>query len=96
MQNLMRTIMHRWYIFAIALLSISSVAGLELGANAAGSGAQDAFPLLKGPYLGQPLIPNGNRITSTLPDFLDRLREAVELDNIIPQRWVDCLVRIES
>jgi glucosyl-3-phosphoglycerate synthase len=34
--------------------------------------------------LGQPLIPNWNRITSALPDFLDRLKEAVELDNAVP------------
>jgi glucosyl-3-phosphoglycerate synthase len=34
--------------------------------------------------LGQPLIPNWSRITSALPDFLGRLREAVELDNAVP------------
>jgi len=28
-----------------------------------------------------PVIPNWNRVTSARPDFLDRLREAVELDN---------------
>jgi glucosyl-3-phosphoglycerate synthase len=33
--------------------------------------------------LGQPLIPNWNRITSALPDFLPRLQEAVELDNAV-------------
>lgn len=31
--------------------------------------------------LGQPLIPNWNRVTAALPDFLDQLREAIELDN---------------
>lgn len=31
--------------------------------------------------LGQPLIPNWNRITAALPTFLDELREAVEADN---------------
>ena len=31
--------------------------------------------------LGVPLIDNWNRVTSAIPDFLDRLREAVELDN---------------
>ncbi len=31
--------------------------------------------------LGQPLIPNWNRITSALPTFLDELKEAVKLDN---------------
>lgn len=31
--------------------------------------------------LGTPLIPNWNRVASAIPDFLDRLRDAVELDN---------------
>lgn len=31
--------------------------------------------------LGQPLIPNWNRITAALPGFLDELEDAVELDN---------------
>jgi glucosyl-3-phosphoglycerate synthase len=31
--------------------------------------------------LGVPLIPNWNRIASAIPDFLDRLREAVDADN---------------
>ncbi|TKJ32165.1 glycosyl transferase [bacterium (candidate division B38) B3_B38] len=31
--------------------------------------------------LGVPLIDNWNRVTSAIPDFPDRLREAVELDN---------------
>lgn len=31
--------------------------------------------------LGQPLIPNWNRITAALPKFLDELEDAVELDN---------------
>lgn len=31
--------------------------------------------------LGQPLIPNWNRITAALPEFLAALEEAVELDN---------------
>ncbi len=31
--------------------------------------------------LGTPLIPNWNRVTSAIPDFLDRLRMAVEEDN---------------
>lgn len=31
--------------------------------------------------LGQPLIPNWNRITAALPDFLDELHEAVDADN---------------
>lgn len=31
--------------------------------------------------LGQPLIPNWNRVTSALPDFLDELRDAVDADN---------------
>lgn len=31
--------------------------------------------------LGQPLIPNWNRITAALPDFLEALEDAVELDN---------------
>jgi len=30
---------------------------------------------------GIPLIDNWNRVTSAIPDFLDRLKEAVELDN---------------
>jgi glucosyl-3-phosphoglycerate synthase len=30
---------------------------------------------------GVPLIPNWNRIASAIPDFLDRLREAVDADN---------------
>ena len=30
--------------------------------------------------LGMPQIPNWNRVTSALPDFLDELREAVEVD----------------
>jgi len=34
--------------------------------------------------LGQPLIPNWNRITAALPTFLDELKEAVELDNSQP------------
>jgi glucosyl-3-phosphoglycerate synthase len=31
--------------------------------------------------LGLPLIPNWNRVTSALPDFLDELKETVEADN---------------
>ena len=31
--------------------------------------------------LGTPLIPNWNRVASAIPDLLDRLRDAVELDN---------------
>ncbi len=31
--------------------------------------------------LGQPLIPNWNRVTAALPDFLDELRDAVDADN---------------
>ena len=31
--------------------------------------------------MGAPQIPNWNRVTSALPDFLDALREAVEADN---------------
>jgi glucosyl-3-phosphoglycerate synthase len=31
--------------------------------------------------LGTPLIPNWNRVTSALPDFLDQLKAAVEADN---------------
>jgi len=31
--------------------------------------------------LGTPLIPNWNRVTSAIPDFLDKLRAAVEEDN---------------
>jgi hypothetical protein len=31
--------------------------------------------------LGAPLIPNWNRVTSAIPDFLDQLKEAVEEDN---------------
>jgi glucosyl-3-phosphoglycerate synthase len=32
--------------------------------------------------LGVPLIPNWNRINSALPDFLDRLYQAVEKDQM--------------
>jgi hypothetical protein len=31
--------------------------------------------------LYSPLIPSRNRVTSAIPDFLDRLRSAVEDDN---------------
>jgi glucosyl-3-phosphoglycerate synthase len=31
--------------------------------------------------LGQPLIPNWNRVIAALPEFLDELRDAVEADN---------------
>ena len=31
--------------------------------------------------LGAPLIPNWNRVTSAIPEFMDRLRQAVEEDN---------------
>ena len=31
--------------------------------------------------LGIPLISNWNRVTSAIPDFFDRLREAVDQDN---------------
>ena len=31
--------------------------------------------------LGNPLIPNWNRVRSALPDVFDQLREAVEKDN---------------
>jgi glucosyl-3-phosphoglycerate synthase len=31
--------------------------------------------------MGAPQIPNWNRVTSALPDFLQALREAVEADN---------------
>ena len=34
--------------------------------------------------LGTPLIPNWNRVTSAVPDFLERLRTAVEEDNKVP------------
>lgn len=34
--------------------------------------------------LYSPLIPSWNRVTSAIPDFLDRLREAVEADNAGP------------
>jgi hypothetical protein len=30
--------------------------------------------------MGAPQIPNWNRVSSALPDFLDELREAVEAD----------------
>lgn len=40
--------------------------------------AGDAF--LEDP-LGQPLIPNWNRVTAALPDFLEELRTQVDLDN---------------
>jgi len=35
--------------------------------------------------LWSPLIPNWNRIESALPTFLDELREAVRLDNELPE-----------
>ena len=31
--------------------------------------------------LYSPLIPSWNRVTSAIPDFLEKLREAVEADN---------------
>jgi glucosyl-3-phosphoglycerate synthase len=31
--------------------------------------------------LGAPMIPNWSRVTSAIPDFLDRLKVAVEQDN---------------
>jgi glucosyl-3-phosphoglycerate synthase len=31
--------------------------------------------------LGTPLIPNWNRVTSAIPEFLERFRQAVEEDN---------------
>jgi glucosyl-3-phosphoglycerate synthase len=34
--------------------------------------------------LGTPLIPNWNRVTSAVPDFLERLRAAVDEDNKVP------------
>ena len=34
--------------------------------------------------LGVPLVPNWNRVTSAIPDFFDRLRDAVEADNLMP------------
>ncbi len=34
--------------------------------------------------LGTPLIPNWNRITAAMPDFLERLEEAVDLDSTKP------------
>jgi glucosyl-3-phosphoglycerate synthase len=34
--------------------------------------------------LGTPLIPNWNRVTSAVPDFLERLRTTVEEDNKVP------------
>jgi glucosyl-3-phosphoglycerate synthase len=37
------------------------------------------FDFVRDP-LGNPPIPNWNRVTSALPDFLDELREAVEAD----------------
>lgn len=40
--------------------------------------ASDIF--LKDPF-GAPLIPNWNRVTSAIPDFLERLQAAVEEDN---------------
>lgn len=36
--------------------------------------------------LGAPLIPSWNRITSAIPDFLDRLRDAVDADTLMPAR----------
>jgi len=53
MQNLTGTIIHRWLVFAIALFSLSSIAGREFGARATGKSTQAASPVLKGPYLGQ-------------------------------------------
>ncbi|MBW2270065.1 MAG: glycosyl transferase [Deltaproteobacteria bacterium] len=35
--------------------------------------------------LGNPQIPNWNRVTSALPEFLDQLREAVEADAVGPR-----------
>jgi glucosyl-3-phosphoglycerate synthase len=35
--------------------------------------------------LSSPLIPNWNRVESALPNFLDELRDAVRLDNELPQ-----------
>lgn len=53
MQNLTGTIIHRWLVFAIALFSLSGIAGREFGARATGKSTQAASPVLKGPYLGQ-------------------------------------------
>ena len=39
--------------------------------------------LLQSPKTGAPLIPNWNRITSAIPDFLGMLHEAVEQDSAI-------------
>lgn len=40
---------------------------------------QAAVEFLEDPF-GFPLIPNWNRVVSAIPDFFDRLRDAVELD----------------
>jgi glucosyl-3-phosphoglycerate synthase len=44
-----------------------------------------AIQIAGGEFMGDPLysplIPSWNRVTSAIPDFLDRLREAVDADN---------------
>ena len=53
MQNLTGTVIHRWLALAIAIFSLSCIPGEEPGGPASGQSAQDEFPILKGPYLGQ-------------------------------------------
>jgi glucosyl-3-phosphoglycerate synthase len=69
----------------------ASVNGLAFDRHAEGT-AVDTFAksidiaaraVLEDP-LGTPLIPNWNRVTSAVPDFLERLRAAVDEDNRVP------------
>ena len=44
-------------------------------------GIRDASEIFQKDPFGAPLIPNWNRVTSAIPDFLERLQAAVEEDN---------------
>jgi hypothetical protein len=53
MVNPTGAIIRRYLVLAIALYFLNGIGGREAGAQATGKNTQDAFPVLKGPFLGQ-------------------------------------------
>ena len=58
----------------------------ETTVGAFSGGLETACRRFRDDPLGVPLIPSWNRITSAIPDFLDRLHDAVDEDNLMAVR----------
>lgn len=87
MQNLMRTIMHRWYIFAIALCELREILARTLAAQGALVEPldPDGLEIFAPPHLQAALaLPEWSRVGfgATLPEQAVRVSFEAEWDSV--------------